>query len=266
MADGWRLARSLDVLRDEILAVAPGTTVWDLGDPDHQQRNSDHNPNAAGVVCAIDVLGDGGLDLAAFAEHVRTSGHVAAKYAIHDRRIASRSRGWRWRRYRGSNPHTSHVHVSVGRGPDGQSTGPYDDTSSWGLAATVGGDVIRLKIGDEGERVKGLQALLRYAGFEDEVGEVDGVYGPMTAAGVLAARRSVGSGVDSGDTVSGWAYAQIQLALTRAEGGGERGPEGPRGPAGERGPAGPAGEPGPQGPPGPTPTHVQITGEVTEVQ
>lgn len=127
----WRRARSLVVLEQEIQEVAPGTTVWDIGDEDHQRRASDHNPNPAGVVCAIDVLGNAGLDLAHLAETVRTSGHPAGKYVIYRDRIASASRGWRWRSYGGA--FHSHVHVSVGRGPDGRSTGPYDDTSPWGL-------------------------------------------------------------------------------------------------------------------------------------
>lgn len=130
----WRVARSLEVLTAEIRTLHPGTTVWTLGDAAHQKGWSDHNPNAAGVVCAADILGDRGLDLAWFAERVRTSGHPAYKYVIFDGRIASRTvAGNAWRPYTGSNPHASHVHVSVGVGPDGRSTGPYDDTSPWGL-------------------------------------------------------------------------------------------------------------------------------------
>src|SRR5690606_33697874 len=135
----WRLARSLEVLRDEIRALHPGTTVWTIGDEAHLATWSDHNPNAAGVVCAIDVLADGGLDLGWFAEQVRTSGHPAFKYVIFNRRIASKGGGWR--PYHGRNPHTSHVHVSVGVGQDGRSTGPYDNTSPWGVAGqAAGGD------------------------------------------------------------------------------------------------------------------------------
>jgi len=267
MSGGWRLARSLEVLRDEIRALHPGTTVWTIGDAAHRATWSDHNPNAAGVVCAIDVLADGGLDLGWFAEQVRTSDHPALKYVIFNRRIASRGGGWRT--YAGSNPHTTHVHVSVGVGPDGRSTGPYDNTSPWGVAGAAGGEgtVIGLKRGDRGERVKALQATLRYAGFADIVGEVDGIYGPATAAGVLAARRSVGSSVSSGDEVTGYAWAQIMRALARAEGGGKPGPPGPKGDRGEPGPAGPPGprgEQGPPGPPGPQPDRVYLRGIVLD--
>lgn len=261
----WRLARSLDVLRAEIHALHPGTTVWTIGDSRHRDAASDHNPNAAGVVCAIDVLADAGLDLGGFAEHVRTSNHPALKYVIYNRRIASAGGGWR--AYSGANPHTTHVHVSVGQGPDGRSTGPYDDTSPWGLA---GGDevgIVGLRLGDRGERVEALQALLRYAGFAGTVGEADGIFGPATAAGVLEARRSVGSGAESGEFVSGWAAAQIMVALSRRQGGGESGPPGPPGPEGERGPAGPPGpqgEPGPPGPAGKVPDQIMVKGFALE--
>lgn len=274
MAGGWRLARSLEVLRDEIRALYPGTTVWTIGDAAHQKGASDHNPNAAGVVCAIDVLADGGLDLGWFAEQVRTSNHPALKYVIYNRRIATRNNGWRWAAYHGSNPHTTHVHVSVGVGPDGRSTGPYDDTSSWGVATGSGGGagsdykggdpLIGLKKGDRGEAVKGLQVILRNCkvkgvDFVDEPNKpnsIDGIYGDYVEQAVIKVRASVGSKANYGREISGWAYAQIMTALARAQGGGKEGPRGPKGDKGDPGPA------GPPGPPGKTPTRVAISGDV----
>jgi hypothetical protein len=211
----WRLARSLVVLRNEVRALHPGTTVWDIGDESHQGTASDHNPNPAGVVCATDTLRNAGLDLGWYAERVRQAGldgHPAPKYVIYNRRIASRSRDWTWRTYGGSNPHTSHVHVSVGNGPDGQSTGPYDDTSPWGLLAGQEADVsfAGLNRGDRGGRVSELQLILKAAGFYP--GTVDGVYGAATSAGVLAARRSLGSNASDGDEIGPTASAQIRTA------------------------------------------------------
>jgi hypothetical protein len=133
----WRLARSLDVLRAEIRAIYPNATIYTIGDPAHAARASDHNPNAEGVVCAIDVMGAGGVDLPWLAEQIRAAEHVAGKYIIFSARIAKASEGWVWRAF-GGDPHTDHIHVSVGVGPDGQSTGPYDDTSPWG----IGGDMV----------------------------------------------------------------------------------------------------------------------------
>lgn len=129
MMSGWRLARSLDVLRGEIHARRPGTTVWTIGDQDHADTWSDHNPTAGGVVCAIDVLGDRGLDLADFADRVVRSDPPALKYVIWRDRIWLP--GYGWQPYRGT--YHKHVHVSVGVGPDGRSTGPVDDTTPWNL-------------------------------------------------------------------------------------------------------------------------------------
>lgn len=216
----WRLAKSLVVLRDEVNAVAPGrSTASDgtIGDDAHQGTASDHNPTSAGVVCAIDFTHDpdSGADMHEFAECLRRRNHRDVKYVIWDRRIWSKARdGEGWRDYRGSNPHTAHMHVSVGVGPDGRSAEPYDDTDPWGLVAAFGGgDMIGLRRGDKGDRVKGLQGTLWYAGFDP--GRVDGDYGPKTAAAVLAMRRSQGSDADDGDHFTGWAYAQLMKALAK---------------------------------------------------
>lgn len=273
----WRLARSLDVLRDEVRSRSPGTTFWTIGDEDHQNGHSDHNPSVRGnVVCAADILDDGGMDLDWFAEAIRTCGHPDLDYVIWRDRIADAGRSWQ--RYRGA--YHGHVHVSVGNGPDGRSTGGYDSTGPWGIASghgsapgtggstpsqSGGDDMIGLSKGDNGEAVKALQATLSYAGFDP--GEVDGDYGSKTSAAVLAMRRSERSGVDDGDNFTGWAYAQLQRAMAKRYGGGERGPAGPAGVRGPAGPSGPKGNPGPRGeagPPGKTPTRIAISGDVIE--
>jgi hypothetical protein len=33
-------------------------------------------------------------------------------YVIHNHHIASKLLNWRWRRYKGVNPHTKHIHIS----------------------------------------------------------------------------------------------------------------------------------------------------------
>ncbi|MFC4333854.1 peptidoglycan-binding protein [Salininema proteolyticum] len=261
--NSWRLARSLERLRDEINALAPGRSTRSdgtIGDRAHQGTASDHNPNAQGVVCAMDITHDpgAGVDIDALTDHLvhPDNRHPSVKYVIANRLIAGIHTGWSWRSYYGSNPHTAHMHISVGRGPDGQSTGPYDDTSTWGIAAPAhdgrGNDVIGLKVGSEGEAVKGLQAALRYAGHSP--GEVDGVYGPKTAAAVLAMRKSQGSGVDDGENFTGWAYGQLQMAMAKRY-------------AGKDGARGPAGKDGADGRDGvlELPRDVQISGRITEV-
>jgi hypothetical protein len=135
----WRVALSLDVMLAEINRAAPNrSTASDgsIGDPAHASRDSDHNPNAAGVVRARDITDDPvhGCNAARIAERVRRlglEGHPAlgsGAYVIWDRRIASDTHGWAWRTYDGSNPHTAHVHVSVATHPAG-----YDSVAPWHL-------------------------------------------------------------------------------------------------------------------------------------
>jgi hypothetical protein len=124
-----RLAVSVDNLGKEVHARSPRTVLYFYDDT--LRRDSDHDPNPAGVVCGIDIMQGYGLDLAALAEEIRARRHPAGKYVIYNRRIASASQDWKWRTYYGSNPHTDHIHVSVGVGPDGYSTGDYDNPAPW---------------------------------------------------------------------------------------------------------------------------------------
>jgi hypothetical protein len=132
----WRLARSLTTLQAELNAAFPHRTRpdWTIGDPAHRARASDHNPRQDGVVCAIDVRG---ADTArALWEHLLKTRDRRVKYVIFDRKLVSAvNQPWVIRPYRGANPHSDHLHLSVGRGPDGRSTGPVDDTAPWGLLA-----------------------------------------------------------------------------------------------------------------------------------
>ncbi len=137
----WRLAGSLVELRDEVNARWPNRSkVSDgtIGDAAHAATWSDHNPTTAGVVCAFDITHDpvNGPDGSVLSELFRSHPHPDVKYVIWNRRIFSAYPSgsvppFTWRAYTGADPHTSHVHVSVGVGPDGRSVEPYDDASSW---------------------------------------------------------------------------------------------------------------------------------------
>lgn len=158
----WRLARSLDQLVDEVKAKYPGTTIWTVGDEAHQRRNSDHNSNGQGVVCAIDVVGvTQARDLWDFLAHARDP---RMKYDIfNSQKMSSTISPWTPRPYTGSNPHSNHIHVSVGRGPDNYSTRAdlYDDPSPWGFhGATSETGEQMLKQGDKGNGVKKIQRAL----------------------------------------------------------------------------------------------------------
>lgn len=152
MAD-WRLAYSLDQLRTEINARWPNrnkASDGTIGDPSHAATASDHNPNPAGVVCAFDITHDpvNGPDIELLGRQLAAHPHRDCKYVIFNRKIASRNYQWAIRAYKGD-PHTSHVHVSVGTGPDGQSTPPYDDRNPWLTVAPTPGPVPPTPTGED---------------------------------------------------------------------------------------------------------------------
>ncbi len=135
---GWRLANSLVKLRDQVDAAYPNrakASDGSIGDAAHQRVPSDHNPNAAGVVTALDITHSPqtGFDAHALANRLQSTRHPDLKYIISNRRIAGDWTGWGWAGYNGSDPHTNHIHISVGRGDDGKSVEPYDDTNAWAV-------------------------------------------------------------------------------------------------------------------------------------
>lgn len=109
----YYLAASLKKLRDEVNGLWPHRSKvsdgW-VGDTSHQARKSDHNPDysSGGVVRALDVTARG-IDVNRLLRHTTNDSRVS--YVIYNRRIYTHARGWY--RYTGSNPHTSHVHVSI---------------------------------------------------------------------------------------------------------------------------------------------------------
>lgn len=198
MSEAWREAKSLETLEGELQKYYPDTTTWEIGDEDHQDSWSDHNPNAKRVVCAKDILGDGGLDLGALAEHLVSNPHPNLRYVIFNRRIAQRKDGFAWKTYNGVNAHKTHLHASVGNGPDGRSTTGYDSTASWRIAelkagkpsvpakpnkpstgtGELGGKMPTLRRGSKNRAdVRRLQALLTAAGYKTGI---DGIFGPQT--------------------------------------------------------------------------------------
>lgn len=138
----WRVAASLEQLLAEINSMAPGrnkASDGSIGDADHSARESDHNPctehsENPGVVCARDFTHDPahGFDSYGFARwlapRMASGAEDRCKYIISNRQIASASSSppWSFRAYDGSNPHTSHVHVSVAH-----PASLYDDRSTW---------------------------------------------------------------------------------------------------------------------------------------
>ena len=135
----WRLAASLQRLRDNVDALAPlrcRQSDGSIGDAAHASRSSDHNPwveaGGMGVVTAIDITHDpvNGCDAERLAESLRETCDARVKYVIWNRRIFSATvQSWEWRPYTGSNPHDHHMHISVQAEAE-----QFDDSADWGVA------------------------------------------------------------------------------------------------------------------------------------
>lgn len=128
----WRLAKSLVTLRDQINAAYPArdkSSDGTIGDERHATTSSDHNPNGAGVVCAMDITHDPahGVDARKLAEKFVASRDARIKYLISNAQIvSSKVQPWVWRSYSGVNAHRHHMHISV-MGDQAH----YDDTHPW---------------------------------------------------------------------------------------------------------------------------------------
>jgi len=115
------LSKSAETLRGQINSAFPDrdkrSDGW-IGDSRHQSTKSDHNPSIpTGVVRALDVdidLGGPANNAHYLANQLRKLAKKDKRisYIIFNKKIASRIMFWKWRKYSGINPHTSHIHIS----------------------------------------------------------------------------------------------------------------------------------------------------------
>ena len=186
----WRLALSLIKLRDQINQLAPHRSKisdGSVGDTSHSARKSDHNPDAKGVVAAIDVTHDpvNGCDGQTLSRAVISDPRV--KYVIFNSEIW-KARTGKWERYTGPNAHRHHVHISV-------KAELYDNVEPWPLSVIpipVSPTRPVLKRGDRGPQVEELQRKLRK---ELDI-QVDGIFGPGLERALKIFQRTVGLDAD----------------------------------------------------------------------
>jgi len=149
----WILIPCLVSLRDEFNRLAPGRDKGadgSIGDSSHTSTSDhtpdedsdvlrDHDADSKNEVHALDIDSTGPwprsfnsviLDLVAREKAEYESANVFGRlqYVIWNRRIASRSWGWTWRDYTGSDPHTNHAHFSAR-----YTTAQESDTRPWGV-------------------------------------------------------------------------------------------------------------------------------------
>ena len=87
-----------------------------LGDSRHSARKSDHNPDGIWVR-AIDLnsMLESSDSLAPYlADQIRIAAKTDKRisYVIYNRQICSNILNWKWRKYKGINPHKRHIHIS----------------------------------------------------------------------------------------------------------------------------------------------------------
>lgn len=120
-------------LRNQINKAFPkrdkASDGW-IGDTRHKKTKSDHNPDENGIVRALDIDANlaKGYDAKDLAEALRSAaknGDKRISYIIYKKKIASKTLNWKWRPYVGSNPHTSHIHISFTK--DGDKAGKAFD-------------------------------------------------------------------------------------------------------------------------------------------
>lgn len=189
----WRMARSLEVLLHQINTLAPKrdkSSDGGVGNAEHSARESDHNPNSKGIVCARDFTNDPPeLVSEDLAQALVKSKDPRLKYVISNRKIANGSvDNWAWRPYHGANPHDHHCHVSVHCDVDSEEPWKFELVKSSELtggsreieAPPVKRDPV-LRKGNGSLAVGELQVLL---GVKHDL-----VFGPETEKAIIAFQK-----------------------------------------------------------------------------
>jgi peptidoglycan hydrolase-like protein with peptidoglycan-binding domain len=188
-----RIAKGLAQLRAQVNVKWPKRSTasdgW-IGDVAHAARPSDHNPDARGIVHALDLTHDpaNGFDSWKFADMLLRRQDPRLKYVISNGRIGSGPSGTqpgKWRKYTGANAHAHHVHFSITEAGE-------DDVQPWAFDEVVVKPVPsaeptlkrELAYGMSGEDVKELQVALGLPS--------NGYFGYGTAAAVVKVQLEAG--------------------------------------------------------------------------
>ncbi|MDP8928683.1 MAG: hypothetical protein M3O70_08945 [Actinomycetota bacterium] len=229
----WRVAKSLNVLLDEVNRARPRRdkrSDGSIGDAAHASRSSDHNPwvkdsKGVGVVTARDFDEDGDEQVGAMVLRATVGRRdPRVKYVIYEAKIwrsypKPGIPAWTPSAYNGPNAHKSHIHVSVR-----SDQRLYDSIASWGIAAgapapapRVEDDDMICKHGDSGNsaRVRYAQKTIAEAraslGATDGLPKIDGDYGNGTAEKLSEAMLHL-----AGDAHDGRTYGAYEDGVCRS--------------------------------------------------
>lgn len=156
----WEELPASKTLFAEFNTVAPGrdkASDGRIGDGEHSQNVSDHNPDETGnvgsqsdadranEVHAADVDSSGpwpaGWSMERFVQFIlarcRSGAERRLRYIIFNRRIWSASNGWREESYSGANPHDKHAHFSFRYGSGEAPANPEKITTPYGILTAV---------------------------------------------------------------------------------------------------------------------------------
>lgn len=178
----WHTAASINVLLSQCNTFAPHRSRLSdgtIGDTAHQAEGnaSDHNPWYNNTVTAVDITHDPshGMDCSKLADSLVSNGDARRKYIIWNHRIFEFRGGFpgsgKWVAYTGTDPHTSHLHLSV------MPNATCESVNHWGVYYFS-----ICELGDWNDKVLALQRTLN---FRLAIGLIlDGQFGPKTLSAV----------------------------------------------------------------------------------
>jgi hypothetical protein len=122
----WKLSKAAIQLREQIDDNYPERdkrSDGSIGDFRHSKTVSDHNPDSNGWVRALDIdanLNAHKSEMAYLANQLRQNARRDKRisYIIYNSKMASPKSLWKWVKYRGINPHKSHIHISFKKKAD----------------------------------------------------------------------------------------------------------------------------------------------------
>lgn len=193
----WYTDKGLATLIGQVKAQHPGMVVGTIAGGGHVSTwpDTDHAPEPDGSVDAADFMVgpkftklDGDRLVMALVQH--RDRRIA--YIIWQGRIMSSTvQPWVWRVYKGSDPHTNHVHLSVNDSHE-------NDKSNWDLSvvekmpAMFTINDVQVPIigeGDDDAKLGGYNHIARIQRLKGI--EPDGVWGPLTTKAVGAKKMTV---------------------------------------------------------------------------